>query len=118
MNADLKPGNAKAMKLTGSMLLREILMQWVAPLQAHSHPLWMLDGADDKLRLNLVALADEDLAAALRLLVGNDQEYPAGAPAPLFLRPDMAQVVAAMPTFNGRGLVPPVPPVAQGRRRW
>ena len=31
---------------------------------------------------------------------------------------DMAQVVAAMPTFNGRGLVPPVPPVAQGWRRW
>ena len=26
MNADLKPGNAKAAKLTGAMLLRELLM--------------------------------------------------------------------------------------------
>ena len=42
MNADLKPGNAKAAKLTGAMLLREFLMMRVAPLQARSRPLWML----------------------------------------------------------------------------
>ena len=32
MNADLKPGNAKAAKVTGAMLLREFLMLRVAPL--------------------------------------------------------------------------------------
>ena len=32
MKTDLKPGNAKAAKLTGAALLREFLTQWVAPL--------------------------------------------------------------------------------------
>lgn len=32
MNGDLKPGNVKAAKLMGATLLREFLMQWVAPL--------------------------------------------------------------------------------------
>lgn len=32
MNADLRPGNAKAAKLTGATLLREFLTQRVAPL--------------------------------------------------------------------------------------
>ena len=74
----------------------------------------MLGGADDKLRLNPVALADEELAATLLLLVGDDQEYPPSSPVPLFLRKDRAQVVAAMPTFDGRGLVPPAPRVVRG----
>ena len=34
--------------------------------------------------------------------------------APLFLHEDWEQVVDAMPTFDGRGLVLAVPPVAQG----
>ena len=42
MNADLRPGNAKAAKVTGAMLPREFLMLRVAPLQARSSPLWML----------------------------------------------------------------------------
>nr|XP_020192089.2 MAP7 domain-containing protein 1-like [Aegilops tauschii subsp. strangulata] len=63
MNADLKPGNAKAAKL----------------------------------------------AAALRLLVGDDQEYLSSVFVPLFRRKDGAQVMAARPTFDGRGLVPPAP---------
>nr|XP_020172929.1 dynactin subunit 1-like [Aegilops tauschii subsp. strangulata] len=109
MNADLKPGNAKAAKLTGAMLLREFLMLRVAPLQARSRPLWTLGGEEDKLRLSPVALSDEELAVALRLLVGDDQEYPPSTIVPLFHRKDGAQVAAAMPTFGERGLVPPAP---------
>ena len=56
MTVDLKPGNAKAAKLTGAMLLREFLMLRVAPLQACSLPLWTLGGAEDKLRLSPTAL--------------------------------------------------------------
>ena len=56
------------------------------------------------------ALPDEGLAAALRLLVGDDQEYSPSAFVPLFRRKDGAQVVAARPTFDGRGLVLPAPP--------
>ena len=109
MTADLRPGIAKAVKLTGAMLLREFLVLRVAPLQARSRPLWTLGDGEDKLRLSPEALSDEELAVALRLLVGDDQEYPPSAHAPLFLRKDGAQVVAAMPTFDGRGLVPLVP---------
>ena len=58
---DLKPGNTRAAKVTGAMLLREFLTQWVAPLQAHSRPLWTLGGEEDKLRLSPGALSDEEL---------------------------------------------------------
>ena len=80
------------------------------PLHACTHPLWKLRGKEDKLGLSPEAFPDEELAAALRLLVGDDQEYPPSAFVPLFRRKDGAQVVAAMPTFDGRGLVPPAPP--------
>ena len=108
MNADLKLGNAKAAKVTGAMLLREFLMLRVAPLQARSRPLWELGDEEDKVRLSLKALSDSELATALHLLVGDDQEYPPSVFTPLFCRKDGAQVVAARPTFDGRGLVPPV----------
>ena len=75
MVADLKPDDPKAAKLTGAMLLREFLMLRVAQLQARTRPLWRLGGEEDKLRLSSEALPDEELAAALRLLVGDDQEY-------------------------------------------
>ena len=52
MNADLRPGNMKVAKLTGATLLREFLAHRVAPLQAHSRPLWRLEEADADLRLN------------------------------------------------------------------
>ena len=86
MTADLKPCNAKTAKMTGAMLLREFLMLRVAPLQARSRPLWMLGGEEDKLRLSPEALSEEELGVALRLLVGDDQEYPPSAFVPLFLR--------------------------------
>ena len=35
---------------------------------------------------------------------------PVDAPVPLFLRDDWEQVVNAMPTFNGEGLVPAAAP--------
>ena len=49
---------------------------------------------------------------ALRLLVGDDQEYPPSAIVPLFRRKDGAQVAAAMPNFDELGLMPPAPLVA------
>ena len=70
MNADLRPSNLGAAKLTGATLLREFLEHRVAPLQEHSLPLWRLGEADVSLHLSSEALADEDLAAALHSLVG------------------------------------------------
>ena len=65
MNANLRPGSLRAAKLTGASLLREFLSHRVAPLQAHSRPLWRLTDTDVVLRLSLDALNDEDLTAAL-----------------------------------------------------
>ena len=51
MQADLKPGNTKAAKVTRAMLLREFLVLRVAPLQARARPLWELGDDEDKTRL-------------------------------------------------------------------
>ena len=110
MKADLRPSNSEATKLIGATLLREFLEHRVAPLQEHPLPLWELGGADAALRLSSEALTDEDLAAALHSLVGGDVASPVDAPVPLFLCDDWEQVVDAMPTFNGEGLVPAAAP--------
>ena len=62
MNADLKPGKAKAAKLTGAMLLREFLAQRVDHLQTRTRPLWTIVDEEDKLHLSPKALSDEELA--------------------------------------------------------
>ena len=84
-------------------------MLHVAPLQACTRPLWRFGDEEDKVRLSPEALPNGELAAALCLLVGDDQEYPPSIFSPLFRRQDGAQVMAARPTFDGRGLVPPAP---------
>ena len=75
MNADLRPGNLGAAKLTGAMLLREFLEHRVAPLREHSLPLWRLHPSP-------VVLAGEDLAAVLQSLVGGDVARLGGAHVP------------------------------------
>ena len=108
MKSELKPGNAKAARITGAMLLREFLALRVAPLQACSRPLWELGDEEDKVRLSSEALSGEELTAALRLLVGDDQENPLNVFTPLFRHNDSALIVASKSTFDGRELVPPV----------
>ena len=103
----------RAAKLTGASLLRELLSHRVAPLLAHSHPLWRLADADVVLRLSLDALNDEDLTAALRFLVGEEVAGLVDALVPLFLRDDWKLVVDTMPTFDGVGLVPAEHPKGQ-----
>ena len=88
------------------MLLREFLALRVALLQARSRPLWELGDEEDKVRLSSEALSGEELSTALRLLVGDDQEYPTNVFTPLFHHKDNALIVASKPTFDGRGLVP------------
>nr|XP_020182760.1 MAP7 domain-containing protein 1-like [Aegilops tauschii subsp. strangulata] len=109
MKADLKPGNLRAAKVTGAMLLRGFLTLRVAPLQARVHPLWRLEDEEDKILLSPKALPDDELSTVLRLLVGDNQEYPPSAFVPLFRRTDWEQIVTTRPTFDARGLVPPAP---------
>ena len=70
--------------------------------------MWKLGDEEDKTRLRPGALPDDELAAVLRLLGGDNQEYPPSAFTPLFHHTDWEPLVASRPTFDARGLVPPV----------
>ena len=72
MMTNLKLGNMRAAKVTGVMLLREFLTLRVAPLQARARPLWELEEEGNKTRLRLGALPDDELAAVLRFIVGDN----------------------------------------------
>ena len=48
---DLKPGNARAAKVTGVMILREFLALRVTPLQTRARPLWELEEEGNKAHL-------------------------------------------------------------------
>jgi hypothetical protein len=63
MDADLRPANMAAAKLTDASLLREFLEHQLAPLWQYSLPIWRPHPSP-------AALADEDLAAVLQSLVG------------------------------------------------
>ena len=58
-------------------------------------------------RLRPGALPDDELADVLRLIVGDNQEYPPSALGPLFQCKDWEEFVASRLTFDVRGLVPP-----------
>ena len=107
---DLKPGNARTAKITEAMLLREFLTLRVAPLQVRARPLWELEEEENKTRLRPGDLPGDELDAVLRLIAGDNQEYPPSAFVPLFQRRDREEFVASRPTFDARGLVPPTPP--------
>ena len=70
--------------------------------------MWRLGDEEDKIHLRPEALPGDELAAVLCLLVGVNQEYPPSAFTPLFLRKDREPLVLSRPTFDARGLVPPV----------
>ena len=52
------------------------------------------------------------MEAVLRLIVGDNQEYPPSTFVPRFQRRDWEEFVASRPTFDARGLVPPALPGA------
>ena len=78
------------------------------PHSKRARPFWELEGGENKARLRLGDLPDDELDAVLRLIVGDNQEYPPSAFIPLFQRRDQEGFVASRPTFDARGLVPPV----------
>ena len=82
------------------------------PHSRRARPLWELEEEGNKTRLRPGALPDDELAAVLRLIVGDNQEYPPSAFVPLFQRRDREEFVASRPTFDARGLVPPALPGA------
>ena len=91
------------------MIAQEFMAQRVAPLQSRMRPLWKHGDKGDNLCLRPEPLSNEELCSTLCSLVGDDQGYPPDGLVPLYRRPDGAKVVAALPVFDERGLVPPAP---------
>ncbi|KAE8820099.1 hypothetical protein D1007_01798 [Hordeum vulgare] len=59
-------------KLTGGMIVKEFLAQHLAPLHAHSRPLWEYRAGNDELRLRSRDLPAKDLRRALVIPMGCD----------------------------------------------
>ncbi|KAE8780166.1 hypothetical protein D1007_46720 [Hordeum vulgare] len=89
-----------AKKLARGMIVKEFLAQLLAPLQAHSRPLWEYCARDDELRLRSRDLPAEDLSRVLAILLGGDPGDLPEALGPLYRRDDRIELVAVMPTFN------------------
>ncbi|KAE8775462.1 hypothetical protein D1007_52019 [Hordeum vulgare] len=95
-----------AKRLTGGMIVKEFLAQRLVPLQAHSVPLWDYQTGDDKLRLRSQDLPTEELNRVLATLLGGDPGDLPEALVPLYCLNDRADLIAALPIFDERGLLP------------
>ncbi|KAE8809205.1 hypothetical protein D1007_14250 [Hordeum vulgare] len=93
-------------RLTGGMIVQKFLPQRLAPLQAHSRPLWEYRSGDDELRLRSQDLPTEDLSRVVAILLGGDPSDLLGALGPLYRRDDQDGLVTAMHVFNERGILP------------
>ncbi|KAE8820453.1 hypothetical protein D1007_01601 [Hordeum vulgare] len=93
-------------RLTRGMIVKEFLAQRLAPLQAQSRPLWEYRAGDDELWLRSRDFPTHDLSRAVVILLGGDPGGLLEALGPLYRRDDRADLVAMMPVFNERGLLP------------
>ena len=75
------------------------------PHSRRTCPLWELEEEENKTHLRPGDLPGDELDAVLRLIVGDNQEYPPSAFVPLFQRRDREEFVASRPTFDACGLV-------------
>ena len=78
----------EASALTGAMLVKEFLTQRLAPLQAHSRPMWEFKGAEDGIRLRSGSLTGEELDRAMNILLKGDPRNLPEANVPLYRRDD------------------------------
>ena len=69
-----------------------------------------LKGAEDDLRLHRGNLTDGELGKVVQVLLGKDLGCLPAAHLPLYHRDDGVALVASMPLFNERGLMPSGPP--------
>ncbi|KAE8804304.1 hypothetical protein D1007_19718 [Hordeum vulgare] len=102
----LKDANPRAKRLTGGMIVKEFLVQRLAPIQVRSSPLWEYWTDEDELRLRSWDLRIEDLRRVLAILLGGDPSNLPEALGPLYRRDDRTDLVAVIRVFNERGLLP------------
>ncbi|KAE8789578.1 hypothetical protein D1007_36223 [Hordeum vulgare] len=73
---------------------------------AHSTPLWDYQIGDDKLRLWSQDLSTEELNKVVVTLLGGDPGDLPKALAPMYCLDDRANLIAVLPVFDERGLLP------------
>ncbi|KAE8779046.1 hypothetical protein D1007_47970 [Hordeum vulgare] len=93
------------------MIVKEFLAQRVAPLQAHSKPLWDYCADDDELRLSVRCTVfmtgpAKELSRVVATLLGGDLGDLPEALGPLYRLDDEADVIAGLPVFDEWGLLP------------
>ncbi|KAE8807866.1 hypothetical protein D1007_15810 [Hordeum vulgare] len=93
-------------RLTRGMIVKEFLAQSLAPLEAHSRPQWEYRAGYDELRLWTRELPTEDLGKDMAILLGGDPGDLPEALGLLYHHDDQANLVAMLPVFNKRGLLP------------
>ncbi|KAE8767172.1 hypothetical protein D1007_61509 [Hordeum vulgare] len=94
-----------AKRLTSGMIVKEFLAQRLAPLQAHSRPLWDYQIGDDKLRLSSQDLPTEELNKVMATVLGGDPGDLPEALVPMCYLDDRADLIVARPVFNESGLL-------------
>ncbi|KAE8784112.1 hypothetical protein D1007_42326 [Hordeum vulgare] len=93
-----------AKRMTRGMIVKEFLAQRLAPLQAHSRPLWDYQSDDDKLRLRSEDLPTEELNRVMATLLGGDPGDLPEALGLLYRLDDRADLIAVLLVFDERGL--------------
>ncbi|KAE8811446.1 hypothetical protein D1007_11832 [Hordeum vulgare] len=88
------------------MIVKEFLAQRLAPLQAHSRPLWDYRAGDDKLRLRSQDLPTKELSRAVAILLSGDPGDMPEALGPLYHLNDRVDLIVGLPVFNEQGLFP------------
>ncbi|KAE8801954.1 hypothetical protein D1007_22213 [Hordeum vulgare] len=95
-----------AKRLADWMIVKEFLAQRLAPLQAHSRPVWDYRASDDELRLWSQDLPTKELSRVMAILLGGDPGDLPEALGPLYRLDDRADVIVGLPVFDERGLLP------------
>ncbi|KAE8771191.1 hypothetical protein D1007_56974 [Hordeum vulgare] len=95
-----------AKMLTGGMIVNEFLVQRLAPLQAHSRPLWDNQLGHDMLRLRSHDLPTQELKRVMTTQLGGEPGDLPAALGPLYCLDDRADLIAVLPVFDERGLLP------------
>ncbi|KAI5000737.1 hypothetical protein ZWY2020_010696 [Hordeum vulgare] len=88
------------------MIVKEFLAQCLTPLEVHSRPLWDFQSGDDQLRPRSQDLPTEELNRVVAILLGGDLGDLPEALVPLYRLDDRAGLIAALPAYDERELLP------------
>jgi hypothetical protein len=95
--------------LTGQMVALEFIRRRIAPLQAHSQPMWLYAGARDRMRLHEASITKDEARNIIHTLFTSPNiPKPASdsaEPLYFFEEGSVLQFVEGMPQFGPRGLL-------------